>query len=90
MNGDKRPSTLKGMIRPEHLLQAIGNSLEHSDETAHGTTGLHFKHYTIVVRKRNGLSWYIECRFKDSNVEREKPPLQQRSRRNLRNKVYES
>jgi len=64
MKKDDRPLTLKGMIKPEHLLQAIDNSLEHSDETDHGTTGLHFKKYSIIVHKRKGFSWTIECRFK--------------------------
>lgn len=52
------------MIEPEHLLQAIDNSLEHSDGTAHGTTGLHFKKYSIIVHKRKGFCWTIECNFK--------------------------
>jgi hypothetical protein len=64
MNDDKGPSTLKDLIDPEHLLQAIQNSVEHGDETAHGITGLHFKNYTIIVRKRKGFSWYIELKFK--------------------------
>jgi len=64
MNEDKRPSTLKGMIEPEHLLQAIQNALEHSEETAHGVTGLTFKRYTITVRLKKRLRWQIECRFK--------------------------
>lgn len=64
MFGDNRPPTLKGVINPEHLLQAIENSLEHSNETTHGTTGLTFKGYTITVHKRKGFSWYIECKFK--------------------------
>ena len=64
MFGNSRPLTLKGVINPEHLLQAIENSLAHGDETAHGITGLHFKDYTITVHKRKGLSWLIECKFK--------------------------
>ncbi len=64
MHGDKGPVTLKGTIEPEHLLQAIENSLAHGHETAHGVTGLHFKDYTIIVHKRKGLAWYIECKFK--------------------------
>ena len=64
MNGDERAVTLNGVIDPEHLLQAINNSLEHSDETAHGITGLHFKNYSIIVHKRKGFCWYIECKFK--------------------------
>ena len=57
-------SKLKGIIDPEHLVQAISNSLEHSDETDHGTTGLHFKNYSIIVQKRKGFCWTIECKFK--------------------------
>jgi len=72
MFGDNRPLTLKGVINPEHLLQAIENSLEHGDETAHGITGLHFKDYTITVHKRKGFSWLIECKFKRG--ERETTP----------------
>jgi hypothetical protein len=64
MSADKGPITLKGVIEPEHLLQAIENSLEHSDETAHGITGLHFKNYTITVHKRKSLAWYVELKFK--------------------------
>jgi hypothetical protein len=64
MDGDNRHLTLSKIIEPEHLVQAIANSLEHSDETTHGTTGLTFKGYTIIVHKRKGLSWYIECKFK--------------------------
>jgi hypothetical protein len=64
MGGDKESSKLNGVIDPEHLLQAIKNSVEHCDENAHGVTGLTFKHYTIVVRKRTGLSWVVECKFK--------------------------
>jgi Viral (Superfamily 1) RNA helicase len=68
MDGDNRPS-LKGIIHPEHLLQAIKNSLEHSDETAHGVTGLTFKRYTITVRKKAGLSWSVECRFRKEDTD---------------------
>jgi hypothetical protein len=64
MDGENSPLKLSKIIDPEHLLQAIQNSLEHSEETAHGITGLHFKNYTIIVRKRKGLSWYIELNFK--------------------------
>jgi hypothetical protein len=56
--------TPKSVIEPEHLLQAIQNALEHSDETAHGVTGLTFKRYTITVRLKKWLCWQIECRFK--------------------------
>lgn len=73
MNRDTSRLTMRGIIDPEHLLRAIQNSLEHGDETAHGTTGLHFKHYTIIVHKRKGLfSWNIECKFKRG--ERETTP----------------
>jgi hypothetical protein len=68
MDGDTRPS-LKWIIHPEHLLQAIENSLEHSDETAHWVTGLTFKRYTITVRKRAGLSWSVECRFRKEDTD---------------------
>ena len=64
MDGDNMSPTLKDVIEPEHLLQAIQNAVEHGDETAHGVTGLTFKRYTITVRKKAGLSWYVECRFK--------------------------
>ena len=64
MNEDKSPLMLKDAIEPEHLLQAIQNSFEHSDETAHGVTGLTFKRYTIKVRMKKWLCWQIECRFK--------------------------
>ena len=61
---DKKPAILKDLIAPEHLLQAIDNSLMHCDETAHRVTGVHFEKYTITVHRRKGLSWYIECKFK--------------------------
>jgi hypothetical protein len=61
---DEKSATLKDLIDPEHLLQAIANSLEHGKETAHGTTGLHFENYTILVHKRKGFCWYIELKFK--------------------------
>jgi hypothetical protein len=64
MRGDEKSATLKDLIDPEHLLQAIQNSLEHGDETAHGITGLHFRNYTIVVHKRKGFCWLVECKFK--------------------------
>ena len=57
---DKKPTILKDLIAPEHLLQAIDNSLMHCDETAHRVTGLHFENYTIIVHKRKGVSWYID------------------------------
>jgi hypothetical protein len=69
MNGDKGPMPLKGVIEAEHLLQAIQNALEHSDETADGVTGLSFKRYTITVRKKAGLSWSVECRLKQQDTD---------------------
>jgi hypothetical protein len=69
MDQDTRSSNLKGIIDPEHLLQAIKNSLEHSDETAHGVTGLTFKRYTITVRKRAALSLSVECRFRKADTD---------------------
>jgi hypothetical protein len=73
MDGETRPSKLKGTIDPEHLLQAIENALLHSDETAHGVTGLTFKRYTITVRKKAGLSWSVECRFKKEDRRPQSP-----------------
>ena len=55
---------LKGKIDPQHLLQAIENSLEHSNETSHGVTGLSFSNYSVTVHKRKGLCWLLECKFK--------------------------
>jgi hypothetical protein len=69
MDGDTRPSKVNGIIDPEHLLQAIENALHHSDETAHGVTGLTFKRYTITVRKKAGFSWSVECRFKKEDAD---------------------
>ena len=61
MNGDRRPVTLNGVIDPEHLLQAICNSLEHSDETTHGVTGICFRELTergfTRVRHGAGIMW---------------------------------
>lgn len=68
MRGDEQTATLKRLINPEHLLQAIENSLEHTDETAHGVTGLMFKRYSITVRKKPGLSWSVECRFRKDDT----------------------
>jgi hypothetical protein len=64
MTEDEKSATLKDLIDPEHLLQAIANSLDHSAETSHGITGLYLKDYRIIVRKRKGFSWYIELKFK--------------------------
>ena len=69
MVGDNMPPTLKDVIEPEHLLQAIQNAVEHGDETAHGVTGLTFKRYTITVRKKAGLSWSVECRFRNEETD---------------------
>jgi len=52
MARDEKPAILKDLIAPEHLLQAIDNSLMHCAETAHGVTGLHFEKYTITVHKK--------------------------------------
>jgi hypothetical protein len=81
MDGDKKSSKLKGIIDPKHLLQAIRNSLEHSEETAHGVTGLVFKRYAIIVRKRPRLCWTVECRFSkaDTNLSLQ-PTKRSRSR----------
>jgi hypothetical protein len=81
MDRDNKLSKLRGIIDPEHLLQAIRNSLEHSDETAHGVTGLVFKRYTIIVRKRPRLCWTVECRFSkaDTNLSLQ-PTKRSRSR----------
>jgi hypothetical protein len=73
MREEEQVATLKRMIDPEHLLLAIENSLDHSDETAHGVTGLAFKLYTITVRKKAGLTWSVECRFKKEHTD---PSLQ--------------
>jgi hypothetical protein len=61
---DKSPLIMKELVEPEHLLRAIQNSFEHSDENAHGVTGLTFKQYTIIVRMKKWLCWQIECRLK--------------------------
>lgn len=73
MYDDETFRTLKNVIDPEHLVRAIANSLEHSEETSHGVTGLRFKNYSIVVRKKPGLRWLIECKGL-SPSERQKPP----------------
>jgi hypothetical protein len=69
MDEDSKSSMLKEIIDPEHLLQAIANSLEHSDETAHGITGLHFKNYTITVQKMKSLAWFVELKFKTEGTD---------------------
>ena len=86
MDGDTRSSKLRGTIDPVHLLQAIENSLEHNDETAHGITGLHFENYTIIVRRKQGLCWLVECRFKKEDAD---PSLQptERSRERCRTRL---
>lgn len=73
MSQHNRPSVLNDVIDPEHLLQAIRNSLEHSGETAHGTTGLHFPGYTIVVHRKKGYCWQIELKFKRGERETNPP-----------------
>jgi len=81
---NKKSATPKNPINPKHLMKAILNSLEHCDETAHAVTGLHFPHYTIIVRKRKEFSWYIECKFKPVPVEIKQGRHDRRSRRRLR------
>jgi hypothetical protein len=61
--------SLIGVIDPLHLLLALRNSLEHSDETAHGVTGLTFKNYTIKVRKKQDFCWIVDCKFKKRDAE---------------------
>jgi hypothetical protein len=83
---DTRSSKLKGIIEPEHLLHAIEKSLEHSDETVHSVTGLTFKRYTITVRKRAGLSWSVECRFRKADTDLSLQPTK-RSRSQCRTQL---
>jgi hypothetical protein len=66
---DEKPTILKDLIAPEHLVQAIDNSLMHSGETSHGVTGVHFENYTIVVYKRKRLTWLVELTFKTRDTE---------------------
>jgi hypothetical protein len=82
MNRSQSPLTLKAMIDPEHLLLAIDNPLQHSDETTHGVTGICFENYTLTVRKLKGLCWYIECKFKSGK--RQSPRSNSRDSRRLR------
>jgi hypothetical protein len=63
MQENRMPSTLKDMIDPEHLLRAIENSVANSSGTTHGVTGLRFENYTIIVRRKKGFSWLVECKF---------------------------
>ena len=63
---DIRSRPLVSLVDPLHLLQAIKNSFDHSGETEHGVTGLHFENYTIIVRKKTGFIWSIECKFRSS------------------------
>jgi hypothetical protein len=86
MDRDNKSSKLRGIIDPEHLLQAIRNSLEHSDETAHGVTGLVFKRYTIIVRKRPRLCWSVECRFSKADTNLSLQPIK-RSRSRCRKQL---
>lgn len=86
MNNDDRRMTLKDIVDPGHLVQAVENSFQHSDETAHGVTGLGFKDYLILVRKRKDFGWYIECNFKRGKRE---TTSRQRCRRNLQPKSHE-
>ena len=64
-----KPVSLKDRIDPAHMLQAIENSFEHHHETAHGMTGITFEHYTIIVRKKPGFRWSVECRFKRGDID---------------------
>lgn len=64
-----RPLCAEHRIDPAHVAQALHNSLLHSNESAHGVTGLTFKHYTIVVRKKPGLCWVVECKFKARDLD---------------------
>lgn len=73
-----KPSCLKERIDPAHLLQAIENSFEHDHETAHGVTGVAFERYTISVRKRQGLCWIIECKFKARDTDTSFQPSRSR------------
>ena len=87
MTRDEKPVTLKDRIDPAHLLQAIKNSLDHSGDTAHGVTGLVFKRYTIIVRKKAGFCWSVECRFKrEDNDLSPQPTKRLRSRCRTRQK----
>jgi hypothetical protein len=63
---DNNPSRRRKIVDPEHLLRAIKNLLEHGDETSHGVTGITFKDYTIIVRKRKDLCWCIESQVQTS------------------------
>jgi hypothetical protein len=58
------PLPLDALIQANDLVRAIQNSFEHADETEHAVTGLHFKNYTIIVRKRVGFTWIVECKFR--------------------------
>ncbi len=78
---DNDPSASKQIIDPQHLLRAIENSMNHSDETTHGVTGITFENYTITVRKRKEFSWSIECKFKP--VEKHQGRHTPRARRRL-------
>lgn len=64
MNNERIGSELKDLIEPQHLLRAIENCLAHSGETSHAVTGLTFRRYIIIVRRRKGLSFHIEFKFK--------------------------
>jgi hypothetical protein len=73
MSQNNKVSSIAGPIDPLHILEAIENSLKHSEETSHGVTGLTFQQYTITVRKRKNLCWLVECKFRA--VERQAPTL---------------
>lgn len=71
---------LMGKIDPQHLLQAIENSVEHSEDTSHGVTGLSFSHYTVTVHKRKGFCWLLELKFRTRDTDLSLHPKPSRSR----------
>jgi len=58
------------MVDPEHVVQAMANSLAHASETAHQITGLHFEQYTILVNPRANRSWLIEVKPRQAEIPR--------------------
>jgi hypothetical protein len=57
-------------VDPEHVAQALANSLAHASETAHQVTGLHFEMYTILVHPRANRSWLIEVKSRQAEIPR--------------------
>jgi hypothetical protein len=55
-------------VDPEHVAQALANSLAHASETAHQITGLHFEKYTILVYPRANRSWLIEVKPRQAEI----------------------